>query len=202
MHARKIWNDKRIYPKYEPYPVSWDLHGEDYSSKTEDGLKTGSQERTENKTLEDFSDLAGDASFPDWFQSRPITSNDERSFRPLHLLRTLFSDRLDFLHRALEELESSMTEREELTREALEELDMEIRDCDRYLALIQGLLNDPERRRNLERRLFELKRERRREALLSWRDIVWLRGEIRKLRREIEAQERTVGSTVNRNVPT
>jgi len=202
MHARKIWKDKRIYPKYEPYPVSWDLHEQDYSAESKLGAKTKLVEPSENPSFDEFSDLAGDASLPDWFQSRPIASNDERSFSPLHLLRSLFSDRLDFLHRALEELESSMTEREELTREALEELDMEIRDCDRYLALIQGLLNDPERRRNLERRLFELKRERRREALLSWRDIVWLRGEIRKLRREIEAQERTVGSSEKRDAPT
>jgi len=202
MHARKIWKDKRIYPTYEPYPVSWDLHGEDYSSKPDHALKNESPERIKNQTFEDSPDLAGDASYPDWFQSRPIASNDERSFSPLHLLRSLFSDRLDFLQRALEELEVSKQEREELTCEALDELDREIRECERYLALIQGALNDPERRRHLERRLFELKRERRRESLLSWKDLVLLRSDIRKLKREIEAQERTAGSTENRNAPT
>lgn len=58
-----------------------------------------------------------------------------------------------------------------MTSYELEELDHEIEECERYLAILQGMLNDPEKRKQLERRLFELKKERRREALLSWRNL-------------------------------
>ena len=88
-----------------------------------------------------------------------------------------------------------------MTSHELEELDHEIEECEGSLAILQGMLNDPEKRRHLERRLFELKRERRREALLSWRDLVWLRGEIRKLQRELDSLRRTGQSPENRETP-
>ena len=69
------------------------------------------------------------------------------------------------------------------------------------LSGLKAALNHSERRRNLERRLFELKRERRREALLSWRDVVWLRGQIRKLQREIDSLGGTTGTNGDPEAP-
>ena len=64
------------------------------------------------------------------------------------------------------------------------------------------LLNDFERRRHLERQLLELKRHRRQEAVMSWRDLISLKREIRALKREIDSLGRTAGSTPNRDAPT
>jgi hypothetical protein len=113
------------------------------------------------------------------------------------LLNSLFADRLDFLQRALEELQGAQREREKLAQDALEELDSDILECERSLAA----LLDPDRKEQLRRRLLGLKGERRREKLLTWRDIVWLRGEIRKLQRDAEAFGRTAKSAENRDAP-
>ncbi|GAH70794.1 unnamed protein product, partial [marine sediment metagenome] len=53
-----------------------------------------------------------------------------------------------------------------------------------------------------ERPLLELKRQRRQEAVMSWRDLVSLKREIRALKREIDPLGRTVSSTPNRDGPT
>jgi hypothetical protein len=191
----------KIYPKYQPYPLSWDFKGEVYSSESgadsEPGRPNGNHPVRENSH-----GLITDASHPDWFSSKTIPSNDERPLRPLSLLHSLFADRLGFLQRALDELESAKNERQQLVRYALDELDPEIRECEQSLARVVDVLNGRERRRDIERRLFELKRERRREALLSWRDLVWLKGEIRKLQHEIDTFARTAASTENRENPT
>jgi len=200
MRGRKNTTGK-IYPKYQPYPLSWDFEGEAYSSEA----GTNSQPRTRKADIvagTDFHDLISDTSPPDSLPSKPIPSNDERPLRPLHLLQSLFTDRLDFLQRALDELESAKKERQQFVRYALEELDPEIQECELALSRVVDVLNGRDRRRDLERRLFELKRERRREALLSWRDLVWLKSEIRKLQREIDAIGRTAKSTENQQAPT
>ena len=105
------------------------------------------------------------------------------------------------LQRALDELEGSRQDRRKLTRDALAELDADIAQCERYLAVIQGFLNDPERRRHLERRLSDLKRERRKETLMNWRDLVWLKAEIRTLQRDIDSFGRAAASGGNRERP-
>lgn len=186
MHERKFCN-KRIYPTYQPYPVSRDSEQQLYSTShvSEELPRDNRQERTP----EEFSLITDPVPSEEWLSSRPITSGERRPLHPLHLLNSLFTDRLNFLQRALEELQGAQHDREQLTQDALEALDPEIRECEHSLSL--ALLMEPGQKRHLQRRLLELKRERRRERLLSWRDLVWLRGEIRKLQREIDTLGRT-----------
>jgi len=187
MHGRKASKDERIYPTYDRYPVSRDDEGENYAP---DGPSEGPPGNTRRvPDAEPFSFITDPTTHGDRLSRDRFPSDDDSSFRPLRLLHSLFSARLSFLQRALEELEADRTERQHLTREALEELDSDVRECEHALSS-PGLLH-PERKRDLERRLLELKRERRREMLLSWRDLAWLRGEIRKLQREIEALRST-----------
>jgi len=186
----------KIYPKYEPYPVSWDLNEETYSAENLDNSHPGTA-NGKHATDEDFHNLIGEPDHPDWFPEKRLPSNDERSLRPLRLLQSLFADRLGFLQQALDELEADKKNREQLMRRSLDELDPVIQDCEVSLSELKASMNNSERRHNLERRLFELKRERRHEALMSWRDLVWLRGEIRKLQRELDAISRTASSAEN-----
>jgi len=198
MHGRKNSGEK-FYPTYKPYPVSWDVQRGLYSEEPPNEPQTPPFRPTKKDPFEDFPDLAGDASSPDLSPPKPVISNEEQAFRPLRILQSLFADRLDFLQRALDELETSKDERQVLTRYALEDLDSEIRECDRSLGVLlcETALDNPDERHHLERRLLDLKRERRREALLSWRDLVWLKGEIRKLQREIDSLGRTARSAQN-----
>jgi len=192
----------KIYPKYQPYPLSFDSKEKTYSRDTTESFETRSPNRSSIGSVEDFRDLIGEPTPPDWLATKPLSSNDARPLRPLRLLQSLFADRLSFLQRALDELESAKKERQHLMQYALEELDPEIQECELSLSTLKHGLNEPEGRRQLERRLSELKRERRREALLSWRDLVWLKGEIRKLQREIDALGSTAASAENRDAPT
>ncbi len=198
MHKRKLWNNKKIYPTYEPYPISRDFEGQAYSTK--DASHGQSIDSIKEQAPEELSLISDPSPSGDWFPPRPITPDEQSSLRPLHLLNSLFTERLNFLQCALEELRDAQHDRERLTDKAFEELDSEIQECEHSLSLT--LLIDPEQKRHLQRRLLELKRERRREALLSWRDLVWLRGEIRKLQREIDTLGRTAKSTKNRKAPT
>ena len=201
MHERKslhkkVWNDRRIYPTYEPYPVSWDTEQQLYS--TEGGSEEVQGINHQVRDNNEFNHALDTMSSGGFFSSSPDFP-DERAFRPLKILNSLFSDRLDFLNRALEELENARNEREKLTHNGLGELDSQIKDCEHYLSIT--LINYPEQKRHLERKLMELKHERRREKLLNWRDLVWLRGEIRKLQRQIETLGRTAKSTEKQEVP-
>ena len=198
--GRKLSKGRNPYPTYRPYPVSWDVKHNGYSPDDLEDSETTSLHRPENGFLTDFPDLIGEATPSHWSLPRPTTSNDKQAFRPLHLLRSLFSDRLNFLQRALDELELAKQQRQYLTRDAMEDLDSHIRECEHRLSLV--LLNHPDEKRHLERRLLELKRERRRENLLSWRDLVWLKGEISKLQRETDSLGGTSKSTENREAPT
>jgi len=200
MDGRKKSAEK-VYHTYKPYPVSIDSKESDYSAGTTDNSGPHLLHEARKDVFEDFSDLVGDPTPPSLSETKPIPSNAEGGLRPLRLLHSLFSERLNFLQQALDELEAAKKERQKLTRYALEELDPEIRECENSLSMLNAVLNDPERRRQLERRLFDLKRDRRRESLLNWRDLVWLRGEIRKLQREIDTFGKTVESAENRDPP-
>jgi hypothetical protein len=191
MRERKLSKWRKFYPTYRPYPVTWDSSLDEYSQESNQTQEMKANEQAKRDALHDFTELAGDANPTDWLPSRPTASNDESAFRPLHLLQSLFADRLNFLQRAMDELDAAKQEREQMTRRALEELDSDIGECERALATLNVSLDGFESRHPFERRLFELKRERRREALLGWRDLVWLKGEIRKLQRDIE----TLGAT-------
>lgn len=201
MRRRKIWNDK-VYKTYRPYPVSLEDKERDYSSNGQTEPTNSFHDMVKLHNNERFLDCLDRSHDDHPMPSKSLPSNDERPLRPLRLLHSLFADRLGFLQRALDELESAKKERQQLVRYALDELDPEIRECEQSLARVVDVLNGRERRRDLERRLFDLKRERRRETLLNWRDLVWLKGEIRKLQREIDAIGRTAKSNENQEAPT
>jgi len=182
--------------------VSFDSKENGYSLETPEKDRPCSTDGSISDFLQDFDNLLAGPDQPNPFQQKPTPSNDESGMRPLRLLNSLFADRLSFLQNALDELEAAKKEREQLIRYALDELDPEIRECEVSLSALKAALNYTERRRNLERRLFELKRERRREALLSWRDITLLKSEIRKLSKEIDALTSTARTAENRKAPT
>ena len=194
---RKAWKDRRIYPTYEPYPVSLDFENQSYAGGNDPEEKPVINNHGHDLEEPFFTDSEPSGGF---FPQQTPLFDEESSIRPLKLLNSLFSDRLDFLNRALEELEKAHDEREKMTRNGLEELDSGIKECEHSLSLT--LINHPEQKRHLERKLMELKNERRREKLLSWRDLIWLKGEIRKLQRQIDSLKGTAKSAENREAPT
>lgn len=201
MRGQKKRTVGKIYPKYQPYPLSFDSEEETYFAKNLDDPEAHPSKRENVAPPEDFHDLRGEPLPSDWFATKPLPSNNESHFRPLHLLNSLFADRLDLLQRALHELESAKDEREKMLRNALDELDSEIRQCELSMSTLLDMFNHTGQRRHLQRMLVELKRERRREALLSWADLLRLKNEIRKLQREIDALNRTAKSAENRDAP-
>jgi hypothetical protein len=114
--------------------VTWDSPLDEYFQESNQTQEMKSNEQAKRDALHDFTELADDANPNDWLPSSPTTSNDESAFRPLHLLNSLFADRLNFLQRAMDELDAAKQEREQMTRRALEELDSDIGECDRLLA--------------------------------------------------------------------
>jgi hypothetical protein len=192
----------KIYPRYQPYPLSLDSEDEPYPTKNRNDPEHVEHNRENSGVPEDVHDPLGEPFPSDWFAAEPTSSNDESSFRPLRLLDSLFSDRMGFLQRALEELKAARNEREQIMRHDLVELDSEISQCDRSITTLKAAFNNTEQQRHIERKLLELKRDRRRETLLSWRDLIWLRAEIRKLQREIETLGKTTASAGNRDAPT
>lgn len=133
MSSRKPPKEK-VYPTYQPYPVSWDSEHETYKPPSADQPRSSLPQPTNTDPFDDFPDLIGDPTPADWLPSKPITSNEQPGLRPLRLLQSLFADRLDFLHAALRELEDAGRKRECLTAAALEDIDSHIRDCDSALA--------------------------------------------------------------------
>ena len=68
--------------------------GDIYSQNSSDNPET-STGGIKDSSFEDFPDLVEDPSPVDWPLSRPIASNEDRLFRPLRILQSLFSDRLE-----------------------------------------------------------------------------------------------------------
>ena len=198
MHGKR-WPGRKIYPTYNPYPISWDSEANLYTTGEESVSESPAKNKSGRPDTEEFSLITDPTPFGDWTPSESIASNDEQGFRPLKVLNSLFADRLNLLQRALDELQESQRDREHLTRNAMEELDLDIRKCDHSLSL--ALLIDPNEKERLQRRLLDLKRERRREKLLNWRDLVWLRREIRKLQSDISSFERPAESYSKKEAP-
>lgn len=96
MHGRKDVVGK-IYPKYQPYPLSFDSEEETYSTKRLDNFEHQPGKAENANVFEDFHDVGGEPLPSDSFAPKPLPSNDEKSLRPLNLLHSLFADRLDFL---------------------------------------------------------------------------------------------------------
>ncbi len=113
--------------------------------------------------------------------------------RPLKLVGDLFADRLEFLAAAIDELESARDDRQALAEESFRGIHEDMEECEQALGSSLEMRAYPERKRDLERRLDNLKRDRRHAELADWKDMVWLRSEIRKLKREIGSFERLRG---------
>jgi len=184
MSGAKSSRGRKTYGTDSPYPVSLRDSGADY----EDGHGPPEANPAKPFELDDLFD-----SFPRDPDDRPtrwsadtVRGDGHDRPKPLSVLASLFSDRMDFLRAALDELKRAEQDRHAMTREALEDIDSMIEYCERTLRLYrQQPLNDFERRRHLERQLADLKRQRRQEQVMSWRDLLSLRSEIRRLQREV-----------------
>ncbi len=193
----------KVYPTYQPYPLSWDLERQSYAARATDPSLSLPPDSVEESAIPDLSHPLEDWSPLEAPDRRPTERDGEPRFRPLQLMRSLFSDRLDLLNATLRELEAARDQRKKMTAAALEDIDSDIEECDRSLSLLKGhmVLNDFEKRRHLERQLLELKRQRRQETVMSWRDLLALGREIRALRREIDSLGRTKDTAKNREAP-
>jgi hypothetical protein len=111
---------------------------------------------------------------------------------------------LDLLNSALAEMEGARERREQLTEAALRDIDYRIQECEYAVATLRSekALNNFDRRKHLERQLVELKRQRRHEAVMSWRDLVALDREIRALTREVDSLGRTAAAAKDEPSPT
>lgn len=192
MSGRKSDRGKKVYDHYRPYPFHGPEQSPGYASGSDNGGGRKDQPDQRRDPLEGF-DLAGDHGPTDWSLPERMTTERDESIRPLPVLSSLFSERLSFLRAAVEELEQAKRDRDSMTEEALADIDARIAQCDRALQVYRQdkRLNNFERRKHLENQLSELKRQRRREAVMSWRDLLSLRREIRSLQREIAS----IGST-------
>ena len=180
---------ERRYETYEPYPAT--RHGESDEYGAPDGGPGHGRERvdTGQDAEQGLIDLLSDAGPSGWSLPEPLRLDHESRPRPLATLESLFADRIDLLQASLRELKTAEDDRIHLTGSALEDIDSGIADCDARLGVFRRdqALNDFERRKHLERQLLDLKRQRRQEAVLSWRDLLALRGEIRKLQLEVSS---------------
>lgn len=100
---------------------------------------------------------------------------------------TLF-DRLRFLERRAEELESMIEERTRLHRGVIEEIDKDIEDKEKMVARIA----DMEERRNFKLDISILRRDKRFELLQFWRDMMELRTELREVSEKMETESKIV----------
>lgn len=204
MSGAKPSRGRKVYDQDSPYPVTLrDTRAvyEDRRGHRDDGEPA---ESSGPEDLFESLDLIRDERPRHWSSHDALVRDECQRPGPLSVLSNLFSDRLDFLHAALRELEQEKSRREGLAAQAFEDIDSHIRDCDRAIALLRDnkLLNDFDRRRHLERQLLELKRQRRQEAIMSWRDLVSLKREIRALKREIDSLGKAISSTPNRDALT
>ena len=197
---------EKVYPTYRPYPVTGPDRGPDYLSgpeALEDGIRNSD---ADGPRSDGFFEALEDPLPEVPFSPSSGGSPPAGEFRPLAQLGSLFADRLDFLHRALEELEGAREERQTLTQTALDDLAEQIEGARWMLHEVSppGAVNDPEghRRRHLERHLADLKRQRRQEQVLGWRDRIGLAEQIRRLQREIESLGKTVPPPKKRDAST
>jgi len=194
--ARPPARPERLYPTYEPYPISWDTDLPGYRTAVSPQPRDTPGHESEASPFDDLPDFVRDAPPSDWQESEPLLRDGDPAFRPLRLLRSLFADRLDLLNSALAELEGARERREQLTEAALRDIDYRIQECDRAIATLkrEKALNNFDKRKHLERQLVELKRQRRQEAVTNWRDLVALDREIRALTREVDSLGRTAAT--------
>lgn len=191
----KPFDDQKPYGIYKRYPASTTASASNYDGHSTPELPSEVDGRPDHEIS--LPDLAGDAAEP--ADSILDYKPHERMFRPLALLRSLFSDRLELLTSTLRHLQQAEKERKAMVDQALREIDERIAACEEVLALFrrERVLNNIEHRRHLERHLMELKRQRRQELVWSWRDLIWLKREIANLQRKIAALKGRVDEASN-----
>jgi hypothetical protein len=154
----------KIYPKYQPYPLTFGSEDSSYTSEPPEASGSPADNHRISESSDDLPDLTDDRRTPDWFYPESPSSNDAACLHPLRHLQSLFSDRLDFLQRTLDDLESAKKERQQIGESALEDIDSDISRCEKSMATLKAAFNNTEQQQLLERRLLELKRDRRRET--------------------------------------
>ena len=95
-------------------------------------------------------------------------------------------DRLKFLEGRINELQDSMKTRDNLHKKMIDEID---KDIDEKQAMIRSI-SDMDEKRNLKLDISVLRREKRREYVQFWRDILELRTEMRELMEELEMESK------------
>ncbi len=145
----------KIYPKYQPYPLTFDSEDIPYDSEPPEDSRSPPDSHGITESSDDLPDLTDDRQTPDRLFPESPPSNDAARLHPLRHLQSLFSDRLDFLQRALDDLESAKEERQQIVNSALNDLDSEISRCEKSMATLKAAFNNTEQQRLLERRLVE-----------------------------------------------
>ncbi len=95
-------------------------------------------------------------------------------------------DRLQFLEQRIDELQTSMKTREQLHTQMLAEID---KDVEEKQAMIRSI-SDMDEQRNLKLDISVLRREKRREYVQYWRDVLELRTELRELMEEFQVESK------------
>ncbi len=190
-------NSDEIYECYEPYPSTRPSRVRDYDHENAEDLIADLPAHDSRDHTRSLSDLLGDHGPTDLSLPSPPQANGDRAFRALPIIGSLFADRIDMLRATLDELTQADRDRHAMTTEALEDIDYRMAECERILSIYRSsrALNDFRRRRHFERMLMDLKRQRHQEAVLSWRDILTLRREIRSIEREMASLGRVTPSS-------
>ncbi len=95
-------------------------------------------------------------------------------------------DRLQFLEQRITELQDAMKTRNELNKQMIAEID---KDVDEKNAMIRSI-SDMDEKRNLKLDISVLRREKRREYVQFWRDLLELRTELRELMEEHQMESK------------
>ena len=115
---------------------------------------------------------------------------DEEEDKPLNLitpevLGTMF-DRVKFVEERITDMKDAMKQRTELHNYIIEEIEVDIIEKEK---MIQGLA-DPDERRNITLDISVLRRDKRREYIQYWRDMLELRNEIKDLLEQFEIEKK------------
>lgn len=101
------------------------------------------------------------------------------------IIGSLF-DRIKFLEERITELQNAMRIREQLNQQMIDEIDKDIEEKN---AMIRSI-SDMDEQRNLKLDISVLRREKRREYVQFWRDVLELRTELRELMEEYQIESK------------
>lgn len=121
-------------------------------------------------------------------KKRVMPRIEEQKLEPLkrltpQVIGSLF-DRVNFLKQRINEINSSIKDREKLNDDVLTDIDVDIMEKEK----MQAQATDTDERRNIKLDISILRREKRQERILFWRDILELKTELRKLLEQYETE--------------